>query len=127
MHGAHQGQVDHQVSIANGVPGDVVAAATNCHAQTIFGGKSDGAHDIGCAATARYHAGSAIDHRVPDAPRFVKRRIIWCEDIAGEAVAELVELKVGGWHGGLLSFHAQHVRPVNGNFGVANATNKGHI
>ncbi len=60
-------QIDHQAAIADGVAGNVVAAAAHGDEKSVFPGKIHGGDDVGGADATHDQAGPPVDHGIPDA------------------------------------------------------------
>ena len=65
-HTAHGRQIDHHAVVADGVAGDVVAAAADRGREPVLARERDGGHDVRRSPAAGYHGRMAIDHGVPD-------------------------------------------------------------
>ena len=67
-HRAQRRQVDQEPAVADGVAGDVVAAAAHRDQQFVLAREVNRADDVGGPGAADDHARPAIDHGVPDRP-----------------------------------------------------------
>jgi hypothetical protein len=68
-HRAHAGQIDHQAIVAQGIAGDVVAAAAHRQRQAVVAREGDRGQHVGGAAAAGDEGRTPLDHRVPEGAR----------------------------------------------------------
>ena len=67
---SHQGEIEHQSPVANGVAGDVVAAPSHRKHETALARKFDRLDDIGDRGS-HDQRGAFVDHAIPDPPRLI--------------------------------------------------------
>jgi hypothetical protein len=75
-------------AVADGVAGDVVAAALDREQEMVLGGEADGLGDVGGRGTADDGTGPLVDHRVPDGARVVVAGIAGQQHVPVDAVAQ---------------------------------------
>jgi hypothetical protein len=65
-HPVHLREVDHEGTVADGLAGDVVAAAFDGDEQAVLAGELHAMHDVGGVDAAGDERRAAVDHAVPD-------------------------------------------------------------
>ena len=77
----HPGQVDNNAVIAQGSPGNVVAATSDRHEKVVGAREHDRVHDIRRSSAADDQTRTLVDAGVPDAPRTIILRIFRTNDL----------------------------------------------
>ena len=115
-------QVDDDRPVADGVPGDAVAAAADGDRELVLAREADGGDHVGRPGTADDERRSPVDHPVPDAARLVvpglagsdhgpiEPRLQAGDDVVGESELAPVEGVQSLVHEGLLRKGADHPR-----------------
>ena len=88
-HRAHARKIYHHAAVADGVPGDIVAAAADGNRQFVCPGEIDCGHDVGCALGPDDHGRAAVDHGVPDGASVVVTFITRNQDGAANAFTQM--------------------------------------
>ena len=88
LHGRH---VDDHAAVGADHPGDAVTARAHRDHEVAVTGKADGHRDLGGTRRAKDDGRSPVEHRVPQAPGPVVRRVVGQDDVAPEQATELVE------------------------------------
>ena len=91
LHAAHLREIDHHAVVADGVPGDVVAATADRNRQVMLACERDGRDDIVCAAAADDLGGAPVDHAVPDGASVVVGLVAGGEDVSPDRAPRLLE------------------------------------
>jgi hypothetical protein len=92
---SHQGEIERQSPVANGVAGDVVAASSHRKHETALADKFDRLDDIGDARSSHDQRGAFVDHTVPDPPRLVIVAVPRAEQLAAQSLRECRDLGCG--------------------------------
>jgi hypothetical protein len=74
-HGLHLRTIDDEAAIAQGVPGDTVAAAPHRKKQPVIARETHRSDNISGPGASDDQTGLAVDHAVPDFSRLVIRRV----------------------------------------------------
>ena len=91
-HVVHCAEVDHEAAVAHGMPGVVVAPATDGDLQAVVARVSNGAGHIVRRRAAGDQSGPAIDGPVPDRPSRVIARVRRGQDTPREARSERLDV-----------------------------------
>jgi hypothetical protein len=78
----HQGEVDHQPAVGDGLAGDVVTSAADRDLEPLLPAEVDRVGHVGRVQTACDHGGPLVDQAVVDAPGLVVAGVTWSEDQA---------------------------------------------
>ena len=71
----HVRQIDHQTTIANRIPGNIMPAAAHRQKQVMLPGQIDRTDHVADTGATDNHAGSSIDHSIPDLADFIIGRV----------------------------------------------------
>ena len=92
---SHQGEIERQSSVANGVAGDVVAAPSHRKHETALAGKFDRLDDIGDAGGSHDQRGAFVGHTIPDPPRLIIVVVPRAQQLTAQPLRERRDLGCG--------------------------------
>ena len=84
-------EVDDEAAVADGVAGDVVAAAADRHEQLVLAGEGDRGDDVGAPGAAGDQGRAAIDHGIEDLAGGVVVRVAGAQQLAAQARPERLD------------------------------------
>src|SRR4029077_17970004 len=89
---SHQGEIERQSPVANGVAGDVVAAPSHRKHETALAGKFDRLDDIGDARCSHDQRGAFVNHSIPYPPRLIIVVVPRAKQLTAEPLRECPDL-----------------------------------